>query len=172
MLSYVWLFATPWTVACQAPLSTEFFKKEYWSGLPTSFSMGFCYPRDRTHISTAPTLQLDSLSTEPLVKPKITSIQYSKPENLHSWYYTTILPWGHSHFINCLSNNVFSSVPRSSPEILGCLVVMFRYFSLHPFLSLPVLDTFKEYRFLILYLHSLVMLFLMTRLRSFFLARK
>ena len=24
----------PWTVACQAPLSMEFSRKEYWSGLP------------------------------------------------------------------------------------------------------------------------------------------
>ena len=27
-------FATPWTVACQAPLSMEFPRQEYWSGLP------------------------------------------------------------------------------------------------------------------------------------------
>ena len=27
-------FMTPWTVACQAPLSMEFSKQEYWSGLP------------------------------------------------------------------------------------------------------------------------------------------
>ena len=27
---------TPWTVACQAPLSVEFSKQEYWSGLPFS----------------------------------------------------------------------------------------------------------------------------------------
>ena len=26
--------ATPWTVACQAHLSMEFFRQEYWSGLP------------------------------------------------------------------------------------------------------------------------------------------
>ena len=28
------LFATLWTVACQAPLSMEFSRKEYWRGLP------------------------------------------------------------------------------------------------------------------------------------------
>ena len=28
------LFATPWTIACQAPLSMEFSRQEYWSGLP------------------------------------------------------------------------------------------------------------------------------------------
>ena len=33
-LSHVWLFATPWTVAYQAPQSMEFFRQEYWSGLP------------------------------------------------------------------------------------------------------------------------------------------
>ena len=29
-----------WTIACKAPLSTEFFRQEYWSGLP------FPSPRD------------------------------------------------------------------------------------------------------------------------------
>ena len=33
-LSRVRLFATPWTVAYQAPLSMEFSRQEYWSGLP------------------------------------------------------------------------------------------------------------------------------------------
>ena len=32
--SHVWLCATPWTAAYQAPLSTEFSRQEYWSGLP------------------------------------------------------------------------------------------------------------------------------------------
>ena len=33
LLSHVRLFATPWTVACQDPLSVGFSKQEYWSGL-------------------------------------------------------------------------------------------------------------------------------------------
>ena len=33
-LSHVWLFMTPWTVACQDPLSKKFSRQEYWSGLP------------------------------------------------------------------------------------------------------------------------------------------
>ena len=40
MLSHVQLFATPCTVAHQAPLSMEFSRQEYWSGLP------FPTPRD------------------------------------------------------------------------------------------------------------------------------
>ena len=34
VLSHVWLFVTPWTVAHQAPLSVEFSGQEYWSRLP------------------------------------------------------------------------------------------------------------------------------------------
>ena len=33
-LSHVQLFATPWSVALQAPLSMGFSRQEYWSGLP------------------------------------------------------------------------------------------------------------------------------------------
>ena len=33
-LSHIQLFATPWTVVNQAPLSMEFPRQEYWSGLP------------------------------------------------------------------------------------------------------------------------------------------
>ena len=33
MLSHV----TPWTAACQAPLSMDFSRQEYWSGLPFPF---------------------------------------------------------------------------------------------------------------------------------------
>ena len=32
--SCVWLFVTLWTVAHQGPLSLEFSRQEYWSGLP------------------------------------------------------------------------------------------------------------------------------------------
>ena len=39
-MSCVWLFASPWTVAHQAPLSMGFSRQEYWSGLP------FPPPRD------------------------------------------------------------------------------------------------------------------------------
>ena len=31
--SCVWLFVTPWTEACQSPLSIGFSRQEYWSGL-------------------------------------------------------------------------------------------------------------------------------------------
>ena len=50
--SYVCLFATPWTVACQAPLSMELSRQEYWSGSPAiPSSRGSSQPRGWTHIS-------------------------------------------------------------------------------------------------------------------------
>ena len=49
-------------IACQAPLSMEFSKQEYWSGLP------FPPPEDLPNPGTEPTppaLQADSLLSEP-----------------------------------------------------------------------------------------------------------
>ena len=34
VLNHVWLFLTPWTAACQAPLSMEFSRQEHRSRLP------------------------------------------------------------------------------------------------------------------------------------------
>ena len=50
VLSHVQLFATPWTVAHQAPLSMGFSRQEYWCGLHILLQ-GSSRPRDRTHIS-------------------------------------------------------------------------------------------------------------------------
>ena len=61
-LSHVQLFTTPWTVACQAPLSMEFSRQEYWSGLP------FPSPEDLPDTGIeprSPALQPDSLLSEP-----------------------------------------------------------------------------------------------------------
>ena len=41
ILSHVALFATPWILACQDPLSVEFPRQEYWSGLPFPPPGGF-----------------------------------------------------------------------------------------------------------------------------------
>ena len=49
--------ATPWTIACQAPLSMAFPRQEYWSGLPFP-SPG--YRPDPGIESRSPALQADS----------------------------------------------------------------------------------------------------------------
>ena len=50
-LSRVHPFMTPWTVAHQAPLSMEFSRQEYWSGLPFPSSGDLPKPRDWTRVS-------------------------------------------------------------------------------------------------------------------------
>ena len=65
-LSHVRLFVTPWMVACQAPLSVEFSRQEYWSGLP------FRPPGDLPDPEiepTSPTLTGRFFSTEAPGKP-------------------------------------------------------------------------------------------------------
>ena len=60
-LSHVQLFATPWTVAYQAPPSVGFSKQEYWSGLP--FSSAGDLPNPRMEPGS-PALQADALPSE------------------------------------------------------------------------------------------------------------
>ena len=59
-------FTAPWTVTCQAPLSMGISRQEYWSGWP------FPPPGDLPHPGIepgSPTLQADSLPSEPPGKP-------------------------------------------------------------------------------------------------------
>jgi len=61
-LSHVQPFATPWSVAYQDPLSMEFSRQEYWSGLP------FPSPGDLPDPGiepVSPALQADALPSEP-----------------------------------------------------------------------------------------------------------
>ena len=44
LLNCIQLFKTPWTVACQAPLSMGFSRQEYWSGLPVPSPGALPYP--------------------------------------------------------------------------------------------------------------------------------
>ena len=55
-LCRVWLFATPWTVAHQAPLSMEFSRKEYWSRLPFSSPGDLPEPRIKPASPVSPAL--------------------------------------------------------------------------------------------------------------------
>ena len=49
-LSLVWFFATLWSVALQAALSTGFSRQEYWSGLLCPPPGDVPKPRTQTHI--------------------------------------------------------------------------------------------------------------------------
>ena len=63
LLSHVWLFATPWTVAYQAPPSMGFSRQECWSGLP------FPSPGDLP---------------DPGIKPRCPALQAGKPIYVYS----------------------------------------------------------------------------------------
>ena len=64
-LSRVWLFATPGTVAHQAPPSMGFSRQEYWSGLPFPSPGDLPDPGIKPR---SPALQADALTSEPQVK--------------------------------------------------------------------------------------------------------
>ena len=51
LLSYVWLFATLWTIAQQAALSLRFSRQEYWSRLPFPPPRESSLPRGPTWVS-------------------------------------------------------------------------------------------------------------------------
>ena len=65
MLSCVQLFAAPWTVACQAPLSMEFPRQEYWSGLPFPTPGHLPNPEIEPASSVSPALAGRFFTTEP-----------------------------------------------------------------------------------------------------------
>ena len=52
-LSRVWLFATPWTVACQAPLSMGFSRQEYWEWVAHFLLQGF-FPTQESNLHLLP----------------------------------------------------------------------------------------------------------------------
>ena len=63
------LFATPWTVACQASLSMKFSKQKYWSRMP------FHPPRDLPDLGIEPT----SLVSPALAGKFFTTMPPGKP---------------------------------------------------------------------------------------------
>ena len=69
VLSHDWLFATPWTAACQAPLSMEFSRQEHWSGLP------FPTPGDLTY----PAIKPESLVSHALAGEFLTTALPEEP---------------------------------------------------------------------------------------------
>ena len=59
-LRHVQLFETPWTIACQAPLSMGFSRQEYQSGLPFPPPGDLPDPGIKSVSPASPALQADS----------------------------------------------------------------------------------------------------------------
>ena len=70
VLRRVPLFEAPWTVVRQALLSMEFFRQEYWSGLPFSLPGDLPYPEIEPMSPASPALPGRFFTAEPPGKPK------------------------------------------------------------------------------------------------------
>ena len=69
LLSWVWLFATPWTEACQAPQSMGFSRQKYWNGLPFPSPGDLSDPGIKAESPPSPELGDGFLSTSTTVWP-------------------------------------------------------------------------------------------------------
>ena len=124
-LSWVWLCATPWTVACQAPLSMEFSRQEYRKGLP------FPTPKDLPHLGINP-----MSPASPSLKGRFFTTE--SPGKFHSYGMvekSTLVKWN-MHLIKRKKNCFHSSwevFPKSFIHSFFCLpAVSAEWTSLNP----------------------------------------
>ena len=101
MCCRVWLLMTPWTVACQAPLSMGFFLGRILEWVAISFSRGSSQLRDRTRVSCVSCIADGFFTAEPLGK------LFPLPR-IFSWSLLSWRIWAHavslviSSFLNCI----------------------------------------------------------------------
>ena len=93
---------TLWTVACQAPLSMEYSRQEYWSQLPSPSAGDL--PNQGSNLSLLCLLhwQAGSLPLAPPVKPEILGVCHSFSKLLHMANFTDF-PFKF-YQVSCLSN--------------------------------------------------------------------
>ena len=105
---------TPWTAACQAPLSMGFSGQEHWSGLP------FPPPGDLPDPGIEPESPADSLSSEPPGKP------------LSGWWLSLSLAsdwlkpiWTNMMYLFFIhTTNIYSASIPEGHAVLSCPVVL------------------------------------------------
>ena len=97
VLSYVWLFVTPWTIACQASLSTEFSRQEHWSGLPFPTLGALPNPGIETTSLTSPALAGSFFTTVPPGKPHDLALVEQKQALINN---PSLWP-GNTHHFTC-----------------------------------------------------------------------
>ena len=84
-LSRVWLFVTPWTVACQAPLSMEILQARILECVAISYYRGSSWSRDWTCVSHIGRRVLYQLSHQGSPKFPLTQAFYSI--QVFSWFH-------------------------------------------------------------------------------------
>ena len=103
--SRVQLWATLWTVACQAPLSMGFPRQEYWSGLSFPFPGDIPNPGIKP---TSPAWQVDSLPPSHWGSPYVCNMCICVCTHTHVFIYFPALLW-------TISNRHKSSMISSPP---------------------------------------------------------
>ena len=84
-------FVNPWTTACQASVSIEFSRQEYWVEWPCLSPRNLPDPGVEPR---SPTLQADSLLSEPAGKP-LTQVTYT--DSLNAWHWIAGSLWQSFH---------------------------------------------------------------------------
>ena len=94
-LSRVWLLATPWTAACQAPPSMGFSRQEYWSGLPLP-SPKYIVTYAQNHLTSG-----ENIGKIPQLLPfEIINDHISTTEYMTSWEWLAFHSWDLCLFCN------------------------------------------------------------------------
>ena len=114
--SHVQLYATPWTVARQAPLSIWFSRQEYWNGLPCP------PPGDLPNPGTEPT----SLTCHALAGSfSTTSASWEDPWELHICHHFKT-----KDVFSTFFSYFFSFGQKEGMKFCKCLKIQFRYLNL------------------------------------------
>ena len=105
MLSLVQLFATLWAETCQASLSMEFSRQEYWSGLP--------FPPSGKFPNTG--IEPMSLESPALAGRFFTTSTIWEVEYFSSWQLFMALQFGQTQLLvlkECLFSLEYSQIPK------------------------------------------------------------
>ena len=113
-LSRVWLFVTPWTVACRALLSMEFCRQEYRSGLPFPSPGDLPDPGIEPTSLESPALAGQFFTTVPPGKPGVLRLPEGKENFLIHSINCYIIPHSISNAECQDGNDVLASIPSSS----------------------------------------------------------
>ena len=115
-LNHVWLFATLWTVAHQAPLSMGFSRQRIPEQVAISSSRGSSWPRDQTHISCFSGIGRKILYH--WATKEAWNMSWASPmkEKYHSWLFS-VMWWGRTELKNqlCSFEQIFSASEFQPP---------------------------------------------------------
>ena len=127
-LSHVRLFVTPWTVASQAPLFTDFSRPEYWSGFSSVqsnshirlFTTPWTAPRQAPCPWSTPRIYSNSCSlTQDAIQCTISSSVFPFSSHLHSFPALRFFQWvSYSHQVAKVLSFSFSISPSNEYSAL------------------------------------------------------